>query len=84
MNDCTDPFIGDLPAGEGETEAMCLAGDAVCAGLGGTGGDISFPLSAVLLASFPLSRLQLLGVVFTALSGPGRLESLRGKAPSPI
>lgn len=22
-------FIGDLPAGEGETEAMCLAGDAV-------------------------------------------------------
>lgn len=22
-------FIGDLPAGEGETEATCLAGDAV-------------------------------------------------------
>lgn len=22
-------FIGDLPAGEGETVAMCLAGDAV-------------------------------------------------------
>lgn len=38
----------------------------VCAGLGGTGGDISFPLSDVFLASFPLSRLQLLGVVFTA------------------
>lgn len=38
----------------------------VCAGLGGTGGDISFPLSDVFLASFPLSRLQLLGVEFTA------------------
>lgn len=38
----------------------------VCAGLGGTGGDISFPLSDVFLASFPLSRLQLLGVAFTA------------------
>lgn len=65
-------------------EAMCLAGDAVCTGLGGTGGDISFPLSDVFLASFPLSRLQLLGVEFTALSELGRLESLRGKAPSPI
>jgi len=38
----------------------------VCAGLGGTGGDTSFPISDVFLASFPLSRLQLLGVVFTA------------------
>lgn len=31
-------------------------------GLGGTGGERSFPLSAMVLASFPLSRLQLLGV----------------------
>lgn len=31
-------------------------------GLGGTGGERSFPPSDMLLASFPLSRLQLLGV----------------------
>lgn len=35
-------------------------------GLGGTGGEISFPLSDTFLASFPLSRLQLLGVGFAA------------------
>lgn len=38
----------------------------VSAGRGGTGGESSLPLSARLLASFPLSRLQLLGVGFTA------------------
>lgn len=27
--DLTNTFIGDLPAGEGETEVICRAGDAV-------------------------------------------------------
>lgn len=84
VKDCTEPFSGDRPAGEGDTDAVCLAGEAVCAGRGGTGGEGSFPPPAVLLASFPLSRLQLLGVGFTAFSGAERLGSLRGKAPSPM
>lgn len=84
VNDCTEPFSGDRPAGEGDTDVVCLAGEAVCVGLGGIGGEISFPLSDMFLASFPLSRLQLLGVGFTAFSGADRFGSLRGRAPSPI
>lgn len=44
----------------------CFKYPPVCVGLGGTGGEISFPPSDMFLASFPLSRLQLLGVGFTA------------------
>lgn len=84
VKDCPGPFNGDRPAGEGETGAVCLAGEAVSAGRGGTGGERSRPLSAMLLASFPLSRLQLLGVGFTAFSGVDRFGSLRGMAPSPM
>lgn len=84
VKDCPGPFSGDRPAGEGDTDVVCLAGEAVCVGLGGTGGDSSFPLSDMLLASLPLSRLQLLGVGFTAFSGADRFGSLRGRAPSPM
>lgn len=84
VNECIEPFIGDLPIIEGDTAAIFLAGEAACVGLGGTGGVISLPLSDMFLASFPLSRLQLLGVVFTALSGAERFGSLRGKVFSPM
>jgi len=30
VKDCTEPcFNGDLPAGEGDTDVVCLAGEAV-------------------------------------------------------
>lgn len=29
VNDCTEPFSGDRPAGEGDTDVVCLAGEAV-------------------------------------------------------
>lgn len=32
VKDCTEPFSGDRPAGEGDTDAVCLAGEAVCVG----------------------------------------------------
>ena len=49
-----------------EVIVKCFKYPPVCVGLGGTGGEISFPPSDMFLASFPLSRLQLLGVGFTA------------------
>lgn len=29
VKDCTEPFNGDRPAGEGDTDVVCLAGEAV-------------------------------------------------------